>query len=350
MSARAGAGALRVHRAGSGIPPIPEVEHSRLATGLDGFDLLLDPAAVHRRYPWLRGDARAALLARRCGWLSAQQLGMWLLERARDHGVTLTAGEVVGIERDRGAVSGVSFARGGVVERIATRCVVNAAGPRASEVARLVGIELPLFSELHGKVCFEDVDRVVPRELPLCIWCDPIDLAWDDAERAGLTDDPALRFLTETMTGGVHFRPEGGREARTLLLLWTYHLEPTEVVFPPRFDPHYPDVVLRGMAQMVPEFARYLDKSPRPFVDGGYYTKTRENRPLIGPTRVPGFHLSCGMSGWGIMAAGAACELLGAHIAGVADSAQAPWFLLSRYDDPAYRARLERGEFSSGQL
>ena len=43
---------------------------------------------------------------------------------------------------------------------------------------------------------------------------------------------------------GVHFRPEGGRDARTLLLLWTYHLEPTEAVFPPRFDPHYAEVVL----------------------------------------------------------------------------------------------------------
>jgi len=45
-----------------------------------------------------------------------------------------------------------------------------------------------------------------------------------------------------------------------------------------------------------------------------------------------------------------ACELLGAHVTGRADPAAARWFLLSRYDDPEYRARLERGEFSSGQL
>jgi glycine/D-amino acid oxidase-like deaminating enzyme len=207
-----------------------------------------------------------------------------------------------------------------------------------------------LYSELHGKVCFEDVDRVVPRELPLCIWCDPVRLEWDDAARAELASDPGLRYLTETLTGGVHFRPEGGRDACTLLLLWTYHLEPTTVVFPPRFDPHYPQVVLHGMTQMVPAFARYLDHGRRPFVDGGYYTKTRENRPLIGPTSVPGFHLMCGMSGWGIMAVGAACELLGAHVAGAGTTEFAPWFLLSRYEDPEYRARLERGEFSTGQL
>jgi len=104
------------------------------------------------------------------------------------------------------------------------------------------------------------------------------------------------------------------------------------------------------MAQMVPEFGRYLDDRRRPFVDGGYYTKTRENRPLIGPTPVPGFHLMCGMSGWGIMAAAAACELLGDHLAGVADGERARWFSLARYEDAQYRARLEAGEFSSGQL
>ena len=33
---------------------------------------------------------------------------------------------------------------------------VNAAGPLAPEVGRLLGVELPLFNELHGKVTFDD--------------------------------------------------------------------------------------------------------------------------------------------------------------------------------------------------
>lgn len=351
QSAAAGAGALRRHDGGANRPPPPESAYDRLTPGLDGFDLLSDTAAVRRRYPWLRGDVRAALLARRCGWLSAQQLGMWLLERARERGAELMAGEVVAIERGLGgAVSAVTVARGGGTLRVATPAVIDAAGPHAAALARLAGLELPLYAELHGKVMFDDVERVLPRELPLCIWCDPIALAWDAAERAELAQDPELRFLTETMPSGVHFRPEGGPDSRMLLLLWTYHLEPTAVVFPPRFDPYYPEVVLRGMAQMVPEFGRYLDTRRRPFVDGGYYTKTRDNRPLVGPTPVPGFHLLCGLSGWGIMAAAAASELLGAHLAGDREPEGAPWFALSRFADPGYQARLERGEFSSGQL
>lgn len=340
-SAAAGAGAVRVHRGGAA--SLPEAG--------DGFDLVDDADGVRALHPWLRGDVRAALLARRCGWLSAQQLGMWLLEEARGAGAELVRAEVVAVERDGRGVCAVGIASdAGEVERIETRVLVDAAGTRAGEVARLAGVALPLHAELHGKISFDDADGVLPRDLPLCIWCDPIDLAWDDAERVDLAADPALRFLTETMPAGVHFRPEGGEGARTILGLWTYHLEPVPAVFPPRFDPLYPEVVLRGMAHVVPELARYLDGRRRPFVDGGYYVKTRENRPLVGPTPVPGFFLLCGLSGWGIMASGGACELLGAHVAGGALPGYASSFLLSRYDDPGYRERLERGELASGQL
>jgi glycine/D-amino acid oxidase-like deaminating enzyme len=101
---------------------------------------------------------------------------------------------------------------------------------------------------------------------------------------------------------------------------------------------------------MVPALATYLEggRMRRPYVDGGYYCKTRENRPLLGPTPVAGNHLLCGLSGFGIMASQAAAEIVAAHIAGDALPDYADAFLLSRYEDPAYVAGLER--FSSGQL
>ena len=60
----------------------------------------------------------------------------------------------------------------------------------------------------------------------------------------------------------------------------------TAVVFPLTEPPYYTELVLRGMARMLPGFAGYLDRMPRAYVDGGYYAKTRENRPLIGPLPV----------------------------------------------------------------
>ena len=49
----------------------------------------------------------------------------------------------------------------------------------------------------------------------------------------------------------------------------------------------YPDVVLRALSVLVPGLQRYWNgdagvRFSRPTVDGGYYTRTPENLPLIG--------------------------------------------------------------------
>ena len=49
-------------------------------------------------------------------------------------------------------------------------------------------------------------------------------------------------------------------------------------------------------------------------MDGGYYCKAPDNRPLIGPTAIDGVYLLGALSGFGIMASQAAAELLAAHI------------------------------------
>jgi glycine/D-amino acid oxidase-like deaminating enzyme len=98
----------------------------------------------------------------------------------------------------------------------------------------------------------------------------------------------------------------------------------------------------------VPALAEYLNRMRRPYVDGGYYCKTRENRALIGPTPIAGYHLFCGLSGYGIMAAQAGAELLAAHMTGTDLPSYAGDFLLSRYHDPAYQDQLEA--MAPGQL
>jgi sarcosine oxidase subunit beta len=190
----------------------------------------------------------------------------------------------------------------------------------------------------------------VPRHAPLMIWDDPVTLPWSDEERAELAEHDATRWLLEELPAGVHLRPEGGPQSRMLLLLWTYHLEPQEPVWPPRFAPEYAEVVLRGLTRMLPGFSAYLERLHKPLVDGGYYCKTRENRPLIGPLPVPGAYLVGGLSGYGIMAAMAAGELLAAHVSGTALPDYAPAFGLGRYADPAYRRLLENWDATAGQL
>ena len=55
------------------------------------------------------------------------------------------------------------------------------------------------------------------------------------------------------------------------------------------------------------------------------------------------------LSGYGLMASNGAADLLAARIAGQPLPPWAPAFALARYDDPAYRARLETWG-DSGQL
>ena len=94
---RLGAGPLRVVR-GAGDPELPALAFDDPAPGPGGADLVLDRDAILAEYPILSPDVVAMLRPRRCGWLSAQQLGMWLLERAQQRGVRLLCGRVEAVE------------------------------------------------------------------------------------------------------------------------------------------------------------------------------------------------------------------------------------------------------------
>ena len=165
-----------------------------------------------------------------------------------------------------------------------------------------------------------------------------------------LAESGETGWLVEPFPSGPHGHPEGVAECPVQLVLWTYDVETLEPVVPlPPFDPHYFEVVLRGLSRMVPALEAYFDKLPKPVVDGGYYTKTEENRPLIGPLPVEGAYIIGALSGFGIMAGCAAGELLAAHMTGSELPSYAPWFLLERYEDPEYQ-RLLAGWDASGQL
>jgi glycine/D-amino acid oxidase-like deaminating enzyme len=300
---------------------------------------LLDAAEVRGRYPFLTPSAVGAVRVDRAGWFRARDLGQWMLDQARGVGVRLLSTEVSGISPRR-----VSLGDGTAID---TPTVVIAAGPMAPRIAASAGIDLPLHSELHLKVAFKDHLGVIPRQAPLTIWTDAQLIDWSEEERSALQTQDRSDLLDE-MPVNCHFRPEGGADSPYVVALWEYHGEVGEPVWPLPEDPMYPEVVMRGLTTMVPGLEVYRDRLPESHVDGGYYTKTLENRPLIGPSGIDGVYLVAGLSGFGVMAAAGAAELLAAHILGdeLPDNADA--FLLSRYQDPAYVAGLAAAD--SGQL
>jgi glycine/D-amino acid oxidase-like deaminating enzyme len=155
--------------------------------------------------------------------------------------------------------------------------------------------------------------------------------------------------MLDDLPSGVHTRPEGPSGSSILLFVWAYHENPVEPVFPLMFDTYYPELVLRGLATMIPGLKAYIGRAPKPVIDGGYYAKTRENRPLIGPLPVRGAYVIGALSGYGLMASPASGDLLAAHITGSPLPRYAPAFALERYQDPEYQRLLENWG-TTGQL
>jgi glycine/D-amino acid oxidase-like deaminating enzyme len=308
--------------------------------------LLLGSELIRKYFPYITERAVAALHVRRAGWLSAQQLGMYLIETARQRGVRFESACVTAVDVANSRVTGVQLDTG---ERVDSPIFINAAGPYLKDVGRLLGLELPIHTELHLKAAIKDPLGVVGRAAPLLIWTDPQFLPWDDEEREALTEEDETSWLTEGFPSGVHTRPEGAGESQTILMLWEYQTKVMEPVWPPKMDDQYPEVALRGLSAMLPRMKEYFGRMPRPQLDGGYYTKTPENLPLVGRMGIDGAFVIGAVSGYGIMSACGVGDLLAAQVTGGEVPSYASAFELSRYDDPEYRKRLENwGE--NGQL
>jgi glycine/D-amino acid oxidase-like deaminating enzyme len=345
-SSRLGAGQLRIHKGDLNDPGYQIAKIYGFSGNPDGADLILDRDLIRKYYPDITQEAVAALHIRRAGWLSAQQLGSLLLEKTKSRGAQLIEGRVQDVDILNNRVSSVILESG---ERIHTHHFVNAAGPFVKELSGTFGVDLPVFCELHLKVSATDHLGIIPRDAPMLIWQDPQKLPWTSDERELIIEDPDSRWMLGKFPPGVHTRPEGLKESQIVLMLWEYQTMEVDPVWPPPLEDDYPEIALRGLATMIPGFKRYFDRPPRPFLDGGYYTKTRENRPLIGPLPVEGTWIIGALSGFGIMASMAAGELLANHILGDPLPDYAPSFDLRRYQDPEYIKLLD--EWSDfGQL
>jgi FAD-dependent oxidoreductase domain-containing protein 1 len=138
---------------------------------------LLDPAELGSRFDWMRTDdlAGASLGLADEGWFDAHALLQGFRRKARSLGVEERVGEVVALDRDGDRVCAVHLANGSIID---ADWVVDAAGPRAADVAALAGVELPVRPRTRHVYHFEA----------------PISLG-----AAPLTIDPS----------GVYLRPEG---------------------------------------------------------------------------------------------------------------------------------------------
>ena len=133
----------------------------------EGADIvLLEPAALAERFPWLDAADLAAGAWGRSGegWFDAHALLTLLRRGARDRGAHYLHGEVVGMRVVRNRVAEVTLADG---RRIAGGIVVNAAGPQAGDVAAMAGIALPV--EPRKRCVFVIACRTALPRMPLIV-------------------------------------------------------------------------------------------------------------------------------------------------------------------------------------
>ncbi len=337
-----GAGDYREHPGATPYQPAPLTEFRDQPVGID---MMLDTDLIRHHYPFLRDDVIAMVHVRRAGFFQSWSFGQWMLEQVQARGVRVRQDRVTRIDATGGRIRAVHLASG---DQVQTDTLFMAVGPYLKTVARLLDIDIPVFNEIHAKVTLRDVHGVVPRHVPFMLWNDPVRLAWNEAERQQWAASSGTQWLLDTIPAGVHFRPRGEQD---LLLIWTFEDHAVDTpVYPPPFNLHYGEVLIRGLADMIPGLSVYFGQRHAVQVDGGYYCKTPENRPLIGPLPVEGAYVLGALTGYGLMASQAAGDLLAAHITGerLPDDAEA--FLLSRYDDPAYQAEMARLDAASGQL
>ncbi len=190
---------------------------------------------------------------------------------AADHGAKLwKSSQVTGIQRDPQGIAGVETTRGAV----ATRKVVNAAGPWAAQVAKMAEVHLPVEPLRRMLVPTEPFDQF-PHTAPMII----------------------------DMSNGFHFRPE----ALGFLLAWN---DPEETPgYKTDFDPAFIEKILTRAANRVPVFEHLAVNPKRAWA--GLYEMTPDHHPILGEASgMSGFFLANGFSGHGVMHAPATGKIL----------------------------------------
>jgi len=169
--------------------------------------------------------------------------------------------------------------------------------------------------------------------MPFTIFSDPQYLWWDDQERMLIGESPEYAWLLDEFPAGLHIKPEGNGHIK---LGWAFNREPETPRWETPDDFDFPNITLRGARRFIPALTPYVDQPPTPIIQfSGYYTRTRENLPLIGPLHPKGLFTVSALSGFGTMAACSAGELCADWMMAADLPGYARYFNPDRYDDVA---------------
>jgi sarcosine oxidase subunit beta len=233
---------------------------------------LLAAEEIRNMLPQLRSDdVLGGSFCSTDGFVDPYSVMNGFMASAVEHGATLwKKAEVTGITKDQEGAFRMETSRGPV----STRTIVNAAGAWAAQIAKFVGIDLPV----------EPLRRMLVPSEPF-------------------SDFPHSSPMVIDMSTGFHFRPEG----RGFLLAWN---DPEETPgYKTDFEASFIEKILMHAADRVPAFENLPVNPKRAWA--GLYEMTPDHHCILGPLAdVPGFFLANGFSGHGVMHSPATGKIL----------------------------------------
>jgi glycine cleavage system T protein len=217
------------------------------------------------------------------GYLDPSQLTFSLADAARRLGAQIEVRTTVtGIERRDGRVVAVETDKG----RIECEVVVDAAGMYAPEIARLVGVDLPIIPYGHQYLITEPF---VPALEPLPTLRDPDNLIYFRSEVGGLVMGGYERKPAPWALDGI----PSGFEAQLLPEEWD------------RMEELFTNAIVRVPAMETAEVKKFFN-GPEAFTPDADF--------LLGETEVPGFWIAAGGCAHGLAGAGGIGKVMGEWI------------------------------------
>jgi len=143
------------------------LQNERLLRSMGVGPEILSPEEMSRRWPFLvTEDLLGGSYSPKDGYAGPYEVLQGFAKGARKLGAKLLEGvEVRALRTSQGRVRGVELGDG---RSISCRWVVNAAGPQASQVAAMAGLELPV-KPYRRQLFFTDTFQHLPDEIPLTI-------------------------------------------------------------------------------------------------------------------------------------------------------------------------------------
>jgi sarcosine oxidase subunit beta len=243
----------------------------QVAAGLKTVQLV-DPDDIVRILPQVRADdLLGGTFCSTDGFVDPYSVMTGFTLRATDQGAEfIREAAVTGIDRDANGVTAVHSTQGSFT----TRTVVNAAGAWSAQIAKMVGLDLPVEPLRRMLVPTQPFDKI--------------------AHTAPMVID---------MATGFHFRPEG----LGLLMAWADPEEKSS--FNTNFDRAFVEKVLTLGVGRVPVLEDVAVNPSRAWA--GLYEMTPDHHPVLGSVPgVPGFWIATGFSGHGVMHSPATGKIL----------------------------------------